>query len=265
MSPLAEDPRSWPANLFHSAEEYWQGRSSMAAYQIDVAPYSDGWPLAFQSYRDLLLQSVKAAAGPPSSPPPFKQSQVFHIGSTSIVGCPAKPVIDMMIMTSNPGCGSFRSCVLAAWTAAACCPDLNFDVGFCDEEKEWAMFQIVKATADGRPGNVLELNVHLYPAPVAIDNDDDGTSPDDISRAQEKLELVAYLRDASAPARQHLDEYVGVKRALSLQVEAGELDAAGDSKAKNGIVSKVLKAARVWVLAEQLDMPKLMAMSIAPD
>jgi hypothetical protein len=92
-SPASPNPRHplWPANLFHSAEEYWAERAKVAEYKVEICPYTDDWVNAFSRYSQLLVQATQDYNG--LKAPPFRADNVFHIGSTSIVDCPAKPVI----------------------------------------------------------------------------------------------------------------------------------------------------------------------------
>jgi GrpB-like predicted nucleotidyltransferase (UPF0157 family) len=53
---------------------------------IDIVPYDPSWPARFEEEREQLVEAIGVwLVGP-----------VEHIGSTAIVGLPAKPVIDIM-------------------------------------------------------------------------------------------------------------------------------------------------------------------------
>ena len=104
------------------------------------------------------------------------------------------------------------------------------------------MFQIVKSTALER--GCFEINVHLYPG------DEKG------SRAQEKLELVAYLR--SPAGNDDMKEYVDIKMQLARIVKTGVLEPSHYSTSKNMIVGKVLRNAQTWVKQQNLNMQSLM-------
>lgn len=54
--------------------------------QIEVVPYRHEWPAQFEAERQA-LQSALA---------PWLAGEIQHIGSTAVVGLPAKPVIDIM-------------------------------------------------------------------------------------------------------------------------------------------------------------------------
>jgi GrpB-like predicted nucleotidyltransferase (UPF0157 family) len=54
--------------------------------QIVVAPYDPDWPMRFEEERTLLERVLR----------PWLEGGIHHIGSTSIPGIAAKPIIDMM-------------------------------------------------------------------------------------------------------------------------------------------------------------------------
>jgi GrpB-like predicted nucleotidyltransferase (UPF0157 family) len=53
---------------------------------VIIVPYDPGWVDIFKNEAKLLLQSI-----------PFSNIAIEHIGSTSVVGLAAKPIIDIMI------------------------------------------------------------------------------------------------------------------------------------------------------------------------
>jgi GrpB-like predicted nucleotidyltransferase (UPF0157 family) len=60
-------------------------------YQIRVVEYDDRWPADF----DLVAGIVRAALGD-------RVLEIHHVGSTSVVGLPAKPVIDVDLVVADP-------------------------------------------------------------------------------------------------------------------------------------------------------------------
>jgi len=54
--------------------------------KITIVPYDDRWPVRFQIERTLLQKTLSQVA-----------LQIHHIGSTSVPGLAAKPVIDILI------------------------------------------------------------------------------------------------------------------------------------------------------------------------
>jgi GrpB-like predicted nucleotidyltransferase (UPF0157 family) len=60
-------------------------------YPIRIVEYDDGWPAAFAR----VAQAIRAALGD-------RALEVHHVGSTSVVGLPAKPVIDIDLVVADP-------------------------------------------------------------------------------------------------------------------------------------------------------------------
>src|SRR4051794_19380881 len=54
--------------------------------QIAIEPYNERWPEIFQAEKDVIAKALQHLA-------PF----IEHFGSTSIVGLPAKPIIDILV------------------------------------------------------------------------------------------------------------------------------------------------------------------------
>ena len=285
--------------LFNSVEKYWASRSAVADFSVIIEDYTTEWHSTFMYHHAQLATLVQppdgvagAAAKAMLDCPPFFPGDVFHIGSTSVVGCPAKPIVgelhpptaaaaaascspaclpaclppvrrlrvctagrnlqqsltamsglclpacppDMMIIT-NKDFASFEAAVLQTWEMAKGRRTLNFDIGFCDIPKEWAMFQIVKSTAEAR--GTHEVNLHLYPGSK-------------LDKAQDMLELVAFLKSDAGLALKK--EYVGTKKRLAVDVQSGALDSSNYAKSKNEVVAKVLAGAKAWVKRERITM-----------
>jgi GrpB-like predicted nucleotidyltransferase (UPF0157 family) len=53
---------------------------------IEVIPYSDSWPAKFEEEKEIILSEIHLA-----------NLQVHHVGSTSVKGLAAKPVIDILL------------------------------------------------------------------------------------------------------------------------------------------------------------------------
>ena len=58
---------------------------------IEIVPYDSGWPATFDQQRSRVEAALK----------PWIAGQVEHIGSTSIPGMAAKPIIDMLARVSD--------------------------------------------------------------------------------------------------------------------------------------------------------------------
>jgi GrpB-like predicted nucleotidyltransferase (UPF0157 family) len=59
--------------------------------KVLLSDYNEQWPVLFEKERELLIETISN-----------KNVQIEHIGSTSIKGLIAKPVIDIMIGLKNP-------------------------------------------------------------------------------------------------------------------------------------------------------------------
>ena len=58
---------------------------------IEIVPYDDGWPAAFERQRSRVEPVLR----------PWLVGPVEHIGSTSVPGLPAKPIIDMLARVTD--------------------------------------------------------------------------------------------------------------------------------------------------------------------
>jgi len=59
--------------------------------KVLLSDYNGQWPVLFEKERELLIETISN-----------KNVQIEHIGSTSIKGLIAKPVIDIIIGLKNP-------------------------------------------------------------------------------------------------------------------------------------------------------------------
>lgn len=60
---------------------------STANEPVRIAPYDPGWPDRFQEERELLTAAIAA----------WVEGGIHHVGSTSVPGLAAKPVIDILV------------------------------------------------------------------------------------------------------------------------------------------------------------------------
>lgn len=58
--------------------------------RIEVVNYSDNWPSLFEAEKKLIADAI-----------PIADMQIYHIGSTSVKGLAAKPIIDILIATET--------------------------------------------------------------------------------------------------------------------------------------------------------------------
>jgi len=55
--------------------------------RLEIAPYDRAWPAAFEDERKQLLAALRA----------FSTGTIEHVGSTSVPGLSAKPVVDIQV------------------------------------------------------------------------------------------------------------------------------------------------------------------------
>ncbi|MGZ6300038.1 MAG: GrpB family protein, partial [Candidatus Limnocylindria bacterium] len=71
--------------------EYLPGSERSEPEPIELTPYDSGWPAQFEVWKKRLLAAL------PAAPRRFE-----HVGSTSVPGLPAKPVIDIQVSVDDP-------------------------------------------------------------------------------------------------------------------------------------------------------------------
>lgn len=69
----------------------WVDGSAAAPYEIQVVEYDEGWPADFER----VAARIRAALGD-------RVLELHHVGSTSVPGLPAKPVIDVDLVVADP-------------------------------------------------------------------------------------------------------------------------------------------------------------------
>jgi GrpB-like predicted nucleotidyltransferase (UPF0157 family) len=72
-------------------ENPWVDPSATAPYEIQVVEYDEGWPADFER----VAARVRDALGD-------RVLELHHVGSTSVPGLPAKPVIDVDLVVADP-------------------------------------------------------------------------------------------------------------------------------------------------------------------
>jgi GrpB-like predicted nucleotidyltransferase (UPF0157 family) len=75
----------------HPDSDAWVDGYTQTAYEIRVVEYDERWPAAFARVEGV----VRAALGD-------RVLEINHVGSTSVVGLPAKPVIDVDLVVADP-------------------------------------------------------------------------------------------------------------------------------------------------------------------
>jgi GrpB-like predicted nucleotidyltransferase (UPF0157 family) len=58
---------------------------------IEIVPYRSDWPSQFQYHRERIKNTLGSTA-----------LRIEHIGSTSVEGLAAKPIVDILVVVSNP-------------------------------------------------------------------------------------------------------------------------------------------------------------------
>jgi GrpB-like predicted nucleotidyltransferase (UPF0157 family) len=69
----------------------WVAGYTQAPYRIEVSEYDEQWPVDFERIANL----IRAALGD-------RVLELHHVGSTSVPGLPAKPVIDVDLVVADP-------------------------------------------------------------------------------------------------------------------------------------------------------------------
>jgi GrpB-like predicted nucleotidyltransferase (UPF0157 family) len=62
-----------------------------APYEIQVVEYDDGWPADFEHVGERITEALGD-----------RVREIHHVGSTSVPGLPAKPVIDIDLVVADP-------------------------------------------------------------------------------------------------------------------------------------------------------------------
>lgn len=75
----------------HSDSDAWVEGYTQTPYEIEVSEYDDRWPADFERVATV----VHDALGD-------RVVELHHVGSTSVVGLPAKPVIDIDLVVADP-------------------------------------------------------------------------------------------------------------------------------------------------------------------
>jgi GrpB-like predicted nucleotidyltransferase (UPF0157 family) len=165
---------------------------------VVLVPYDPAWPAAFEAEAGLLQARIG----------PWVAGGIHHVGSTSIPGLAAKPVIDIMVGVES--LSSSRICI-----------DRLEDLSYCyapyrAEEMHWF--------CKPDPGHRTH-HLHLVPA----------GSP----RYTGVLAFRDYLRTHSEAAA----DYLATKERLAIEFEH---DREAYTEGKSGVVARLTAEARRW-------------------
>ncbi|MCY4581457.1 MAG: GrpB family protein [Chloroflexi bacterium] len=73
-----------------NTSDHWESLGTPGR-QIEIADYNPGWPLAFEREASAILEARRSWV-----------VEVHHVGSTSVPGLAAKPVLDMLPVAAGP-------------------------------------------------------------------------------------------------------------------------------------------------------------------
>lgn len=170
-----------------SAEEIAQARvRAPAAEVIEVVDYDPSWPAAYDELRDAIVRALGNAV-----------LSVEHVGSTSVPGLAAKPVIDIDLTVADSGDES-------AWLPALEAVGLELSV----REPEWEQHRCLRAHAP-------RGNVHIW-------------SPGSIE-AQRHVVFRDWLRTHPSDR----DHYANIKRTVAAE---GHTDVMDYNNAKGAMI-----------------------------
>ena len=69
----------------------WVAGYTQAPYRIEVSEYDDRWPADFER----IAEAIRTALGE-------RVLELHHVGSTSVPGLPAKPIVDVDLVLADP-------------------------------------------------------------------------------------------------------------------------------------------------------------------
>jgi GrpB-like predicted nucleotidyltransferase (UPF0157 family) len=125
---------------------------------IEILPYDDGWPAAFEQQRPRVESALR----------PWLAGPVEHIGSTSVPGLAAKPIIDMFALIVDHDAGDIIGAMSGiGWVHA---PEPGDDQArkwsFCFPDVGWRSHHLhIFETASQRWPLLLAFRDHLRSHP----------------------------------------------------------------------------------------------------
>jgi len=207
--------KSWP--------QYHLNRDKFvpSPYKIHLEEYSEKWMHDAAHIRTLLERTDRLKLW----------EKIEHIGSTSIPGMVAKPVIDIMI-TLKSGV-RFKAAIDNFLREQVKIKELPVRIGFTDKAPfstdDWGFFQIPRQAA--QKFGMCEVNIHVFAK--------------NSQNAIEKSLFRDFLSSQKGAALRK--EYCEVKRRLMLEVKNG-LQVSQYAIRKNSVVARILVEGTSWSL-----------------
>ena len=175
------------------------GRNSLSGMGIEIADYDPRWPALAAEAISELIEALPGAF-----------TRIEHVGSTSVPGLAAKPVIDLMAGTALLDAGSLDVTGALADKLAA--------IGYLAADTGMSGRLFFYRDRDGRRAQ------HLH------------VVPDDTLDTRNEILLRDYLRRSRADAA----EYGALKRDLAARCAEG----LAYTKAKTELIQRIVDAAR---------------------
>jgi len=221
LCPIEKPLEKYGVIFCSSYKEYYENRDDLIdPYELNLQKSQPSWKKSAAG----VIEKIKCMKC-------SKQWQLIeHIGSTSIPGLIAKPIIDLMIALKKDQ--DFNNFIEQFLEQQSKFDDLPIKIAFTSKAPchgdDWGFFQIPKEAA--RKFNMLEVNIHVFL---------DGTK-----NVKEKLLFRDFL---SSPEGNTLkEEYSQIKKKLMEKLDRNELSVSEYSRNKTEIVIRILTAAKKW-------------------
>ena len=213
--------------LLNSYPEYLRVRDRYitGGYKIELQSNHDQWKEAVEVMKSALIKL-------PSSE---TWTSIEWVGSTTVPGLVAKPVIDLMITVGDDVDVKEATTLIAIETAnkewvQEESKGFELPLGFLGEFMggDWGFLQFPHYAA--KAANLVECNVHVF---NCHDNN-----------ATDKILMRDYL--LSEAGEHYIKEYADIKLKLESDFKEGQMDAKDYNKGKNDIIQKIMQAAFEW-------------------
>jgi GrpB-like predicted nucleotidyltransferase (UPF0157 family) len=131
------ESQGWGPEREEELRQAWVGEPPKLTGRVQLAEYDPGWPGQYESH----AARIRAALGD-------RVLRLEHIGSTSVPGLAAKPVIDILLVVADPA------------AEAAYVPPLE-QAGYrlVIREPDWYQHRVLNGPQGTEPG----VNLHVHP------------------------------------------------------------------------------------------------------